>query len=91
MHTRATVELASGAAVLRQGAAVLHARILEPAGATFTLDSAARPPPENPNTGLQRLAVEATGAPRIVVAFAPGEPVAEDRLAAVRRPLAEWA
>ncbi len=91
MHTRATVELAGGAAVLRQGAAVLHARILEPAGATFTLDSAARPPPENPNTGVQRLAVEATGAPRIVVAFAPGEPMAEDRLAAVRRPLAEWA
>ncbi|WP_203076496.1 heparinase II/III domain-containing protein [Falsiroseomonas ponticola] len=90
MHTRAAVELAGAAAVLRQGAAVLHARILEPAGAVFSLDSAARPPPENPNTGVQRLAVEATGAARILVAFAPGEPVAEDRVAPVRRPVTAW-
>lgn len=91
MHTRATVELAGPAAVLRQGPAVLHARILEPAGAVFTLDSATRPPPENPNTGVLRLAVEATGAARIVVAFSPGEAARDDQLAPIRRPLAAWA
>lgn len=90
MHTRATVELAGATAVLRQGDAVLHARILEPAGAVFGVDSAARPPPENANAGVQRLVVEALGATRIVVAFAPGRPVAEEALAPVRRPLAGW-
>ncbi|SFL11749.1 heparinase II/III domain-containing protein [Falsiroseomonas stagni] len=91
MHTRAAVALDGPAAVLRQGSAMLQARILEPAGAVFTLDSATRPPPENPNTGVQRLVVEAMGAARIVVAFAPGEAARDDQLAPIRRPLAAWA
>jgi len=62
-----------------------------PAGAVFTLDSAARPPPENPNAGIQRPAVEVVGSARIVVAFSPGVPSAEAVPAPARRALSAWA
>ncbi len=74
MHTGAKVEIQGAGAVLTLNPAVLHARIVEPAGAVFDLEMAAAPPPQNPNTGINRLAIRfpRQAKPlRIAVAFGP--------------------
>jgi Heparinase II/III-like protein len=93
MHSRAAVRANGDAAELRQGNAVLQARIIGPSGARFVIESATRPAPENPNTGVTRLCVDLTtgDAPiRIMVAFALGSPPTAAELAPARRPLAAW-
>jgi hypothetical protein len=57
MHTVADVELHGGRALLKQGAVTLEARLLAPAGATFTVEDVDIPPPQQPASGLQRLLV----------------------------------
>jgi hypothetical protein len=74
MLTRAAVSLKGAGAVLTQGQATLHARIVAPAGAEFAVESAAAPPPQDPNKGVTRLIVRFPGqtAPlRVAVAFGP--------------------
>lgn len=75
MHTRAAIRTDGASAELKQGSATLHARIVEPAGAVFTVEPATAPPPENPNTGVVRLCIDriaSAGPARLIVAFAAG-------------------
>lgn len=92
MHTRATIRVDGATATLSRGAATLHARILEPAGASFGVEAATRPPPENRNDGISRLCVDLAGQPglRIRIGFAAGAPPDEAELRPGLRALREW-
>jgi hypothetical protein len=57
MHTVADVEIQGDRALLKQGAVTLEARLLAPAGATFTVEDVDIPPPQQPASGLRRLLV----------------------------------
>lgn len=73
MHTEAAVEVQGDRALLTQGGAVLEARLLSPAGATFTLEDVEIPPPQQPASDVRRLLVrlpETTSA-QIAVLFTP--------------------
>lgn len=92
--TRAEVLLLEpGTALLRLGEERLTARVLEPDGAAFTVESAEQEPPERTNEGYRRLMVRvAPGrrSVRIVVLLTPetegGAPDDPPRV----RPLAQW-
>jgi len=89
MHTRATIDLRGRTAVLRQGGKALTARLLYPPGATFTVEPATAPPPQNRNEGVSRLmirfrVVEPT---HIAVLFTPGE--AEAKVPKLQ-PVSSW-
>ncbi len=89
MHTRAEVDIKGRSATLRQGDASLQARILEPDGAAFEIQSASPAPPENPNTGVRKLVVRLRTSPRpmrIVVLLSPGKGATVPEL----RPLSRW-
>jgi hypothetical protein len=92
MHTRASVQVDGASATLARGATTLHARILEPAGASFVVEPATMPAPENPNAGISRLCVDLAGQPglRIRIAFATGAPPDEAELAPGLRKLRDW-
>jgi hypothetical protein len=92
MHTRAVVAVAGAMATLTGRDAILHARILEPAGASFVVESAARPPPENANAGISVLRVDLAGRPglRLRVAFAAGAPPDQMEFAPGLRPVRDW-
>ncbi len=92
MHTRASLQVDGARATLSRGEVRLHARILEPAGASFLAEPATMPPPENPNTGISRLCVDLAGGPglRLRIAFATGAPPDEAELAPGLRPLRAW-
>lgn len=93
MHTRATVEAQGAVARLVQGRATVHAHLIEPAGAVFTVEDATAPAPENPNTGIRRLMVRlpaAGGARRVVVILSPDATPPASAVAAAGRPLAAW-
>jgi hypothetical protein len=92
MHTRAAVAVAGAMATLTGRDAILHARILEPAGATFVVESAARPPPENANAGISVLCIDLAGRPglRLRVAFAAGAPPDQMEFAPGLRPVRDW-
>lgn len=92
MHTRAAIRVDGATATLSRGAATLHARILEPAGASFVVEAATRPPPENRNDGISRLCVDLAGQPglRIRIGFAAGAPPDEAELRPGLRALREW-
>ncbi len=91
MHTQAKIELKGNQAVLSQGKQQLWATVLEPAGAGFAIESAAAPPPQNPNTGVQKLVVKLPVAPgpvRLAVLLSPNKP--PENLPTVE-PLSKWA
>jgi len=92
MHTRAAIRVDGATATLSRGAATLHARILEPAGASFGVEAATRPPPENRNDGISRLCVDLASQPglRIRIGFAAGAPPDEAELRPGLRALREW-
>jgi len=89
MHTRAKIELKGNQALLMQGKQQLWARILEPAEAVFAIESAAAPPPQNPNTGVQKLVVKlpAKTPMRLAVLLSPDR--LPEKLPAVE-PLSKW-
>ena len=89
MHTRAKIELKGNQALLTQDKQQLWARILEPAEAVFSIESAAAPPPQNPNTGVQKLVVKlpSKSPMRLAVLLSPDR--LPEKLPAVE-PLSKW-
>ena len=57
MHTQAVIELQGDRAILSQGGSSLEARILAPAGATFSVEELELGPPQQPAPGARRLLV----------------------------------
>jgi len=92
MHTRADVKLGGGTADLTLDDVHLRARILSPAGATFEVVSAAQPPPQNPNKGVQKLLIRVPvkpGSTQIAVLLSPYRDAPPDVEPALS-PLATW-
>jgi hypothetical protein len=94
-HTDATVKVSDATALLTQPASdgkatvTLHARILSPAGAHFTLLSANPPPPQKPAPKTSDLTINLSATntqTRIVVVFSP----TDASTSADIRPLARW-
>ncbi|MBV9470229.1 MAG: heparinase II/III family protein [Abitibacteriaceae bacterium] len=78
MHTKAAVTINANdahQATLTQGGATLQARLLEPAGASFSVQDVNIPAPQHPSPGVKKLQVhlpEKITAARIVVLLTPG-------------------
>jgi len=100
MHTRAniTIDGDGTVALLEQGGKRLAARILSPAGASFTvlpatpLPTSPNPPGQNPNQNVQKLAIrlqEVTDV-RITVQFTPLRDDELSSLAPEIKPLQVW-
>jgi hypothetical protein len=92
MMTDKAIELDGDTATLRSGVRRLRARILEPAGAVFSIESAYQPPPQNPNSGFNRLVInlpDSLGEIRIAVLLSPVWTDGEVADAAVI-PLDQW-
>ncbi len=97
MHTRAEIALAGGIATLSLGGEKLAVKLLEPAGAAFTvmdavpLPQAPRPEKQGENKGVRKLVLKLPDArtARIVVALVPQAPDVKEPPFAVK-PLAEW-
>jgi hypothetical protein len=93
MTTEAAIALQGDKATLKQGDKELVARILAPAGAVFSVESAERKPPENPNKGISRLMIHLparSGPLRIAVVFEPVGAQAAPAGAAAIVPLDQW-
>lgn len=58
-HTQAAITLDGQRATLSLNGKTLYAQILLPLNAVFTVQSAAQAPPQNPNTGINKLVVDA--------------------------------
>ncbi len=58
LMTDATISLNGGEATLTKDGQLLHARILSPVGARFSVASAHQEAPQNPNTGFRQLVLE---------------------------------
>ncbi|HYE06807.1 MAG TPA: heparinase II/III family protein [Planctomycetota bacterium] len=74
MTTDAVVESHGATAVLTLNGKRMHAAILSPAGARFTIASAHRDPPERANAGVSQLQVHVEAAPgplRVAVLLSP--------------------
>jgi hypothetical protein len=94
MTTDAEIEIESpGVALLSLKGRKLHARILSPVDATFSIESAEQEPPQKTNKGVQRLMVhlpETAGEVRIAVLLSPHWPGTEDIRAAELKALKDW-
>ncbi len=86
--------IASGAtATLTLDGRVLTARILQPQGAEFAVESAEQKPPQNPNTGVSRLVIRVPAQPgllRFAVLLSPQAPGVPATAAPKITPLADW-
>ena len=75
MTTSAKVSVSGNQAALRQDGKRCRLTILEPEGAVFTIESAARKPPQKPNKGVSRLMIrlkdQKKGKLRVAVLIAP--------------------
>ena len=97
MHTRSEVTVNAdnpATLIMRQGGETLAARILSPAGARFSVVSAAQPPPQYANEGVSKIvidlpAVAAGKNRRVAVLLEPGADEPPDPIDIV--PLTEWA
>lgn len=77
MTTDATIATDGATATLKLGRAALDSRILSPAGASFSVESAERGPPQKTNKGVSRLTIRMAGQSgllRIAVLFSPAWP-----------------
>jgi hypothetical protein len=77
MTTDATITPEGAAATLKLGNATLVARVLSPAGASFTVESAEQEPPQKINKSVRRLMIrlaEQSGLVRIAVLLSPAWP-----------------
>jgi hypothetical protein len=82
-----------GTAVLRQNGQEMLATVLAPAGAQFTVESAEQEPPQNPNTGIDRLMLrvpDMKGNARIAVLLAPVWTPDVTITTIELKPLTEW-
>ncbi len=57
MHTQAAATVKGNTVTLTQNGKTMKLVVLSPANATIQIQSAARPAPENPNTGIQKVVV----------------------------------
>ncbi len=93
-HTRAKATVQGASAILSLNQATLYAQIVEPAGAVFDVESAAAPPPQNPNTGISRLVIRFPNQAkplRVAVAFGPTAAPPPRVIGRARLALANWA
>jgi hypothetical protein len=92
--TDAKVSAAGAAATLTLDGRVLTARILQPQGAKFAVESAEQKPPQAPNTGVSRLVFRVPAQPgplRLAVLLTPQAPGAPAEAAFPKIiPLADW-
>ncbi|MCX7016491.1 MAG: heparinase II/III family protein [Candidatus Sumerlaeota bacterium] len=95
MTTKAEIAVdRDGSALLTMEDKQMRARLLSPAGAAFTVESAEqRPPPHKSNKGVRRLMARVPAQPgplRIAVLLAPVWPAGGEAPAPALRPLADW-
>ncbi len=99
MHTRAAIEIGAkgDSATLTQNGKTVDVRVLEPAGAVLSEESAQPPAPQNANQGVRKLAVRLpakTTAARVAVLLAPRQTAAAGANSTVLpvavRPLDAW-
>jgi hypothetical protein len=91
--TDAKVVAAGPAATLTLDGHVLAARILQPQGAKFAVESAEQKPPQAPNTGVSRLVIRTPAQPgplRFAVLLTPQAPGAPAAAAPKITTLADW-
>ncbi len=92
-HTRAEVTADGAMAHLTLNGKRLNARILEPEGATFAVESTKPPAPQNPNDGVRKLVTrlpDKVKEARIAVLLSPVWPDGGDVKTMPIRPLGEW-
>jgi len=94
MTTDAEIDVARGTvAVLKLKGKELTARLLSPANAVFTVESAEQEPPQKRNTAVRRLMVklpETEGLVRLAVLLAPAWDDGKTVTNAEVKPLADW-
>jgi hypothetical protein len=93
MTTEAAIVVEGAKATLKRDDKQLVARILSPAGAVFSVESAQQKPPENINKGISRLMVRLparSGLLRIAVVFEPVGPDGGPSGTADIMPLDQW-
>jgi len=93
MTTQAKISAQEGRAVLKHDGKELVARILQPAGAKFTVESAEQKPPQRTNRGMRRLMIRLDnqkGQLTIAVLLAPVWPDRKQAKPPVVKPLAQW-
>jgi hypothetical protein len=94
MTTDAEIDVKDdGSAVLTLDGKEMVARVLSPAGAKFTVVSAEQKPPQNPNTGIDRLMVRvpnAKGSVRLAVLLSPVWTKDAPTKTVKLKPLVEW-
>ena len=93
MTTDATIAIRGAEATLSLKGKQLRAKILSPAGATFTVGSAEQVPPQRTNKGVRRLLARVKadkGAVRIAVILVPIVPGRELNTSVAIRPLSKW-
>ena len=91
--TDAKVVADGPAATLTLDGRTLTARILQPQGAKFAVESAEQKPPQNPNTGVSRLVLRTPAQPgplRFAVLLTPQAPGAPAAAPPKITPLADW-
>ncbi|WP_421724440.1 heparinase II/III domain-containing protein [Bauldia sp.] len=96
MHTAADIAVSPddpSTLILRQNGRTLAARIVEPPDARFATASTHQPPPQLPNTGINKIVIDlAAVSPgtdrRLAVVLAPGAETVPDATAII--PLSQW-
>lgn len=93
MHTGAAIGADGPTARLSLAGVTLHAHVLEPPDARFTIEPAAQSPPQNPNAGISRLRVDLPRreALRVAIAFSRDAPADGASLGPAAGRLADWA
>lgn len=93
MTTDAEISADGATAALTLDGKKLTARILSPAGASFSVQSAEQQPPQKPNKGVSRLVINLkrqTGQVRIAVLLSPVWPKDQEVKSADVLPLEKW-
>ena len=93
MTTDAVITVDGNTATLAQDGKKLTARILSPANAVFTVESAEQKPPEKTNRGVRRLMIRmkpTVGTATVAVLLSPRWPDGKTVETAALSPLSEW-
>jgi hypothetical protein len=93
MTTDAKVAADAGQAVLTLDGRTLTARVLSPAGASFTVESAEQKPPQATNKGVRRLMIRLkadSGPLRFAVLLSPHWPDGTHVKSSKITPLKQW-
>jgi hypothetical protein len=93
MTTDAQIDVRGSLATLSLNGKTLTARLLRPAGARFTVESAPQEPPQAKNPGVSRLLVklpQASGQVCVAVLLSPAWPDGKTAEAVELKPLTKW-